>query len=74
MSIAATSDLLRRGVKQQQNDGIEQKATHAMCQPRRLPTMRSTIQLGDFLMSDILPTIIVLAITALVVFHRELTT
>jgi hypothetical protein len=27
----------------------------------------------DSLMSDIVPTIIVLAITALVVFHRELT-
>jgi hypothetical protein len=34
--------------------------------------MGSTIQSGDSLMS-VMPSIIVLAITALVVFHRELT-
>jgi ABC-type molybdate transport system substrate-binding protein len=41
-------------------------------QPHRLLTMGSTIQSGGSLMS-VMPSIIVLAITALVVFHRELT-
>ena len=43
-----------------------------LCPTSSPPTMGSTIQSGDSLMS-VMPSIIVLAITALVVFHRELT-
>jgi hypothetical protein len=59
-----------------QDGGVQHKVSTRhewfSVQPRRLPTMGTTMQSGDCLMSA-MPSIIVLLITALLVFRRELT-
>src|ERR1700730_10713115 len=71
MFIAATFDLLSQESEATRRLGLAQGERPSV-QACRLRTMGSTIQSGDSLMS-VMPSIIVLAITALVVFHRELT-
>jgi hypothetical protein len=73
-SLARQGSLCCRGSVKQQDDGFGIRPRSGLSvQTRRQLAILNTIQSGDSLMS-VVPSLIVLVITALLVFRRELTT